>query len=137
MTLQTPLHLQRCRLISQRHQIDSPMTGRTSHAFVYVNAVIEIDEVGQVINTLPLDGFACAPALANRLKIRAVGPDLRMAVHTRLGWRDSSKREFLDGSMAVAAIDPVIADMMLVTELDRLLAREESLRVIRRSIEFK
>ena len=137
MTLQTPLHLQRCRLISQRHQIDSPMTGRTSHAFVHVNAVIEIDEVGQVINTLPLDRLACAPALANRFEIRTVSPDLRMAVHTSLGRWDSSKRELLDGSMAVAAIDSVIADVMLVTELDRLLAREEGLGVIRRSIEFK
>lgn len=113
------------------------MTGRTSHAFVDVNAVIEIDEVGQVINTLPLNRLACAPALANRFEIRTVSPDLRMAVHTSLGRWDSSKRELLDGGMAVAAIDSVIAHVVLVAELNWLLAREESLGVIRRSIEFK
>lgn len=113
------------------------MTGRTSHAFVHVNAVIEIDEIRQVINTLPLNRLACAPALANRFEIRAVSPDLRMAVHTSLGWRDPGERELLDCSMAVTAIDSVIANVMLVTELNWLLAREESLGVIRRSIEFK
>ena len=39
--------------------------------------------------------------------------------------------------MAVAAIDSVIAHVVLVAELNRLLAREESLGVIRRPIEFK
>jgi len=60
-----------------------------------------------------------------------------MAVHASLGWWDSSKRKLLNGGMAVAAIDTIIAHMVLVTELDGLLAREESLGVIRRSIEFK
>jgi hypothetical protein len=60
-----------------------------------------------------------------------------MAVHTSLGRWDSSKRELLDGGMAVAAIDSVIAHVVLVAELNWLLAREESLGVIRRSIEFK
>jgi len=39
--------------------------------------------------------------------------------------------------MAVAAIYSVIANVVLVTKLNRLLAREEGLGVIRGSVEFK
>jgi hypothetical protein len=113
------------------------MTGGTSHTFVHVNAVIEIDKVRQVINTLPLDRLACPPAFPNRLQIRTVSPDLGMAIHTSLGRRDSSKCEFFYTGVAVAAVDSVIAHVVLVTELNWLLAREKGLGVIRRSVEFK
>ena len=39
--------------------------------------------------------------------------------------------------MTVAAIDPVIAGVMLVAELNRLFAREESLSVVRGPVEFE
>jgi len=60
-----------------------------------------------------------------------------MAVHTGLSRWDSGKRELLHGSVAVPAIYSVIADVVLVTELNWLLARKEGLGVIGRSVKFK
>ena len=137
MTLEAPLHLQRRRLISQRHQVNSPVTSRAPHALVYVNAVIEINEVGKVVNARPLDGVTCAPALADWFQIRTVCPNLRVAIHTGLRGRDSRIRELLNSGVTVAAIDPVIAGVMLVAELNGLFAREESLSVVRGPVEFE
>ena len=92
MTLEAPLHLKRRRLISQRHQVDSPVTSGASYALVYVNAVIEINEVGQIVNARPLDGVTCAPALSYWFQIRAVRPNLRVAIHTSLRRRNSRIR---------------------------------------------
>src|SRR5205814_9213184 len=92
MQLEAPLRLKRRRLISQRHQVDSPVTSGASYALVYVNAVIEINEVGQSVNARPLDGVTCAPALPYWFQIRAVGPNLRVAIHTGLRRRNSRIR---------------------------------------------
>src|SRR5262249_17975228 len=54
MTFEAPLHLQRRYLIRQRHQVDSPVTGGATNAFVDVNAVIEIDEVRQIVHSSPV-----------------------------------------------------------------------------------
>lgn len=137
MTLEAPLHLERRRLISQRHQINSPVTGRAPHALVHVNAVIEINEVGQVVNARPFDRFAASPTLAYGFQVRAVRPNLRVAIHTGLGRRDPRKRELLNGRVTVAAIDPLIAGVMLVAELNGLFAREEGLSIVRGPVEFE
>ena len=42
MATETPFHLQRRRLISDRHLIDAAVAGGTAHSFVHVNAVIEV-----------------------------------------------------------------------------------------------
>ena len=56
-----------------------------------------------------------------------------MAVHARLGRRHSGRRGTLDPRVAVAAIDAVVAHVMLVAELDRLIARHILIRQIRRA----
>ena len=61
--------------------IDSAVTRRTAHPFVYMNAVIEISVVRQVVHSNPLDRFAVAEAGTHRLQIRAICPKLFMAVH--------------------------------------------------------
>lgn len=67
MTLETPLHIQGCDLVSQRHEVDSPVTGRAADALVHMNAVIEINEVRKIVHFRPLDRLARPPALADRL----------------------------------------------------------------------
>src|SRR6185295_12766235 len=51
--------------------------------------------------------------------------------------RNTGEGLLLDRCMAIAAIDAVIADVMLMAELNRLLAREKGLSVIGRSVEFE
>jgi hypothetical protein len=112
------------------------MTGRAPHALIYVNAVIEKDEVRQIINPSPLDGLAATPALADRFKIRAVRPNLGVTIHASLGRGDTRISEFLNRGVTVAAVDAVVTDVVLVAELNRLFAREECLSVVRRSVEL-
>lgn len=137
MTFEAPLHIQRRDLIGKRHQVNSPVTGRATDALVHVNAVIEIHEIRKIVHASPLDRFAGPPAFADRLEIRAVRPDLRMAIHTGLSRGNAGVSQFLDGGVAIAAVDAVISDVMFVTELDRLFAREIGLSVVRGSVEFE
>ena len=53
MAVEAPLHLQRLFLPHQRHAIDLAVAGRAADAFVHVNAVVEVDEVGQVVHARP------------------------------------------------------------------------------------
>src|SRR5256885_14418587 len=65
MTVEAPLHLQRLFLHHERHPIDLPMARRAADPLVHVNAVVEVDEVGQIVDARPLDRPAAAEALAH------------------------------------------------------------------------
>ena len=112
------------------------MTGRTAHALIYMNAVIEISKVGQVVDSDPFDWLARAKALANRLEIRAVRPNLFMTIHASCGGRQTGGRCRFNGCVAIAAIDAIVADVVLVTKLDRLLALNPLAGVPRRSVQL-
>ena len=58
VTLKTPLHLKRRDLIGKRHLVNTPVAGRTAYALVHVYAVIEIDELRQVVNARPMQRLA-------------------------------------------------------------------------------
>src|SRR5262245_19624575 len=109
MTIQTPFHVQRRDVPHQRHLIHATVAGRTADAFVDVNTVVEIDEVGQVVYARPYDRLAGPEALAHRLQKRAVGEKLRVAIHTGRGRREAGERRGLDRRMAVPAVYPVVA----------------------------
>src|SRR5690242_13583362 len=98
------------------------MTGRAADAFVDMNAVVEIDIVGQVVDPRPFNRFARACALSDRLQVRAVRPNLRVAIHAGLRRWDSSRRGSLNRCMTVAAVNAVVSSVVLVAELHWLLA---------------
>src|SRR5215469_2077679 len=81
VTAKTPLHLQRGVVEHQGHAVDRPVTGVAAHALGDMNAVIEIDEVREIVDPGPDQGFAAAEAFAHRLEQRRIDPDLAMAVH--------------------------------------------------------
>ncbi len=122
MTLQTPFHLQRRSLRHDRHLIDPAVAGRASDALVHMNRMIEVSEVRQVVNANPFQRLAGFETGAHRLEIRTVSPNLFVAVHADRSRRHPRRRGRLDRGVAVTAVDAVIADVMLVTELDWLLA---------------
>jgi len=64
MTVETPFHLQRLLLPHERHAINLAVAGRAADALVHVNAVVEVDEVRQIVDARPLNRFAAAEALA-------------------------------------------------------------------------
>jgi hypothetical protein len=120
MAFEAPVHVQRVFAPHQRHFVHTTVTRRTTDAFVNVNAVIEVNEARQIMNARPLDRAIRAEALAHRRQHGAVRPDLRMAVHADLGCGYAGERARLDGGVAVTAIDAVVADVMLMTERNRL-----------------
>jgi hypothetical protein len=122
MAAKTPLHLQRRGLISDRHLIHPAMTRRTAHTLVHMNAVIEISVVRKVVHSDPFDRFAAAKAGTNRLEIRALRPNLFMTIHAGVGWRHPSRGSNFHRRMAVAAINAIVAHVVLMTKLDGLLA---------------
>src|SRR6266849_1757636 len=86
-----------------------------------MNAVIEIGEIRQTVNFDPLNGFIAAIALANGLEVGRIIEKHRMAVHAGLRGRNAGNSGSFHAGMTVAAVDAVVADVMLVAELHRLL----------------
>jgi hypothetical protein len=135
VALQTPFHVQGMFPPHQRHLIDSAVTRHAADAFFHVNAVIEIDETGKVVHARPFQRLAGAITFAHRLQYRAFGPDLRVAVHADFRRRNAGKRRLLDRGMTVAAIDAVVAHVVLVAKLQRLRPGDLSFRDVRRAID--
>ena len=98
------------------------MTRRTAHTLVHMNAVIEISVVRQVVHPDPFDRFAAAKAGSDRLEIRALRPNLFMTIHAGVSWRHPSRGSNFHRRMAVAAINTIVAHVVLMTKLDGLLA---------------
>jgi hypothetical protein len=122
MTLKTPFHLQRASLRHYRHLIDAAMAGRTAHAFVNVNRVIEIGKVRQVVDADPFQRFTRLETRAHRFQVGTVRPNLLMTVHADGRGRNTGRGGSLNRRVAIAAINAVVADVVLMTELDWLLA---------------
>src|SRR3989338_4235505 len=63
-------------------------------------------------------------AFAHRLERGRVRPDLRVAVHAGLGGRDTGEGALFNRGVAVAAVNPHAADVVLVAEGDGLGERD-------------
>ena len=60
------------------------MTSRTADAFVHVDRVIEVSEVGQIVNAHPLERLAGFETGPHRFEIGTVRPNLLMTIHADL-----------------------------------------------------
>src|SRR5580692_1334677 len=70
----------------------------------------------------PLDGLIGAIALANWLEISDVIEKHGMAIHAGFRGRDASEGGVLNTGVTVTTIDAVVSDVMLVAELNGLIA---------------
>ena len=136
MTIKAPFHLQRRRLIRNRHLIDAAMTSGATDPFVYVDTVIEKRIVRQVVYSDPLDRFTGPQACAHRFEIGTVSPDLLVTVHARFRRRHAGGRRLLHRRMAITTIDAVIANVMFMAKLDWLLPFDPLSCVPGRAIDF-
>jgi len=91
MALEAPFHVQRIFRPHHRHLIDRPMTGRAANAFFHVDAVIEIDKIGQVMNPCPRDRLVGSPACPDGFQHGTGDVNLGVTGHTSLGGRDAGK----------------------------------------------
>jgi hypothetical protein len=68
-----------------------------------MDAVIEVHEVRQIVDARPLERPVRLEARADRLKERAVGEDLAVAIQAGLGRRDAGKWRIFDRRMPLPA----------------------------------
>jgi len=123
VALQAEIHVQRRGLEHQRHLIDWPVAGRAANSLIYMNAVIEINVVGQPVHFHPVNRFIRAVALANYFQVPHIIEQHRMAIHARpRRWNPRIRRVF-HARVAIPAIDSVIPHVVFVAELDRLITR--------------
>jgi hypothetical protein len=87
VTVQAPLHLERLCFVDLWHLIYAPVTTRASYSLVDMNAVVEVHEIGKVVNSNPLNRLTAPVTLTYRLERRTVDPDLRVAAHAGMRWR--------------------------------------------------
>src|SRR2546423_12831500 len=81
MAIQTPFHVQRVHPPGDRHLIDASVTSRAANSFGYVNAVIEINVIGQVVDAVPFQRRICGKTLPDGRENWRVVEDLRMTRH--------------------------------------------------------
>ena len=99
------------------------MARRATHAFADVNAVIEIHKIRETVHPHPIDRLIGAIALANRLQVTHIVKQHRVAIHAGFCRWNAGGRRVLYPRVTIAAIDAIVADVMLVAELHGLLAR--------------
>src|SRR5262245_19836538 len=73
---EAPLHRHRLGLIDTRHLVDPPMAGGASDTLRHMDAVVEVDEVAQIVDAIPLDRHAAGIAVADGRKHGGLSPDL-------------------------------------------------------------
>src|SRR5882672_8970051 len=111
------------------------MATRTADSFVHMNAVIEVNEIRQIMHPPPFNRLARGQALPNRREHWRIGPELGMAGHACFGRGHSGKSRRFNGTVAIAAVDSQAAGMMLMTERNGLLNRNVYSRGIGRPID--
>ena len=127
VAVEAPFHLERGLLPGERHLVHGAVAGFAADALIDVDAVIEIGEIGQIMHARPGDGAVRAETFAHRLERGAGVPDLRMTIHAGLGRGDVGEGRSLDRGVAIAAVNPDVADMMGVAEGHGLLAGDTGL----------
>lgn len=133
----TPFHLERVFLKNNRHIIDLSVARRATDALGDMDTMVEIHVFRQFMNSFPFDRLIVAKTCSDRLQIRAVGPDLAVAVHAGLGRRHPGGCGRLDRLMTISAVNAVVAYVVLMTELHRLLNLQISPGEIRRPCDLR
>jgi hypothetical protein len=133
VAIEAPLHGQRRSLENERHLVDRAMARRAANPLVNVNAVVEVDVIGQAVDPDPLDRLICPVAFANRFEIADVAEENRMAIHAGFRRGNTGECRSFDARVTVTTVDAVIANMVLVAKLHGLLARHALVGDVRRA----
>ena len=131
VTLEAPVHVKSVFTPHERHLIDPAMTSGTADTLVDMNAMVEIDKAREIVDSGPLNRLSRTKTFPDGFQDRTVSPNLGVAIHAGFCRRDAGERTFLDRRMAVATIDAIVTDMMLMTEGYRLAASDADFRDVR------
>lgn len=122
MAAQTPFHLEGACLAHQWHLINTSMTALASDSFRDMDAVVEVREVGKIVNPCPAQRLTTLKTCADRFEDGGVCPDLRVTAHTGFRRGNPSRCRNFDAGMAIATVDAEATDMVFMAELHRLIA---------------
>lgn len=136
VTVETPAHVERPGLRGEGHPSQIAVATRAAHAFRHMDAVVEIDVIGQARDAGPLQGLVGRSAAHDGLEHRGVGEELGMAVQTGLGRRHSGEGGILHRCMTKPAIDPQLTSVMAMAEENRLIRGKADSIPVRRVIVF-
>lgn len=120
MAIQTPRHRQGLHLLNDFHLSDIAVTTGAAHACPQVSAMVEIGEIGELVDANPLHRLAGGVAFADFKKLFAFGENQLVAVHTNGCRREDSYRRCFDIIMAIAAIDTEVAGVKFMAVGHRL-----------------
>src|SRR4029079_7862188 len=123
MTAQAPAHGEGRRLLDAIHALDGAVATLTGDARDDVLAVIEVDEVGKVVDLGPHDRALLLKRFLEPLDLGRLFLDQRVAVHADAGVRYAGVLAGARAGMTVEAGDLVVAGVNPVREIDRLLRR--------------
>lgn len=127
MAIKAPTHEKRVGLHHKRHLVNLAMARCTADPFLHMDAVIEVNKIGQIVDSNPLKRFAGAIAVSNGLKDGCFSPNLGMAAHARMCRGNPRIGADLHGTVTVAAINPQSIHVVFVTEHHRLFAEHVDL----------
>ena len=96
MAIQTPFHMEGFGFPHEGHSVNPTVTGFATDAFVDVNAVVEIDEIRNIVYPRPLDRPILTKACPYGLERRTVRPHLLVTIHADLCWRNSGECGLFD-----------------------------------------
>lgn len=116
VAIETPLHLQRCVVVHQRHSIDGTVTGIASHTFVDVNTVVKVNEIRKIVDPCPNQRFVSTKTFPHRLQHRGLRPYLRMTIDAGFGGWNPGETRLLHRCMTVSTVDPQTSYMVLMAE---------------------
>lgn len=132
VAVETPCHEEGFALIRHHLFLDRTVTVVAIDAAIDVNAVIEVDEIRNRVQLIPLERLAFGVAGSNRLKERTIRPNLRVARHASLGGRESCVGGLLNGGVTVSAVDSKLDGVMFVAERNGLLLDLPYFRIVGR-----
>ncbi len=129
MAFQTPAHAERRHGANFVHLVNAAVADHATHTLVDVGAVIEISELGQLVNSHPFDGHSAFMSFTDLGDFSGAGGraarDQVVAIHANIGGGNSGMTAAFHVKVAVAAIDSQLSGVKLVAvshRLDRLVA---------------
>src|SRR5512140_2117078 len=108
------------------------MAGCAADSLRDMNAMVEINIVGDSIDAHPVQRLMLRETVANRLQDGRIRPDLRMTGHANMRWRKSGKCVALNACMAIPTIETQSANMMFMAERHWLSGHDVLLCSVRR-----
>src|SRR5438128_2709401 len=98
-------------MVNLVHPVDRSVAVNTAYTAIYMNRMVEIDVIGELVDLHPGNGLARLVTLAHQRQLGVIPQNLIVAIHAGRGGRDVRVPGFLDSVVTIAAIDPQLIGM--------------------------